>query len=82
MKLKNANINGCNVAVNNLYLMNFFFPKKLKIELKKRNLKFILELRIHNCPQIRTPHNFCLNGMIQSFPYIYNYRKPISNFYF
>jgi len=35
MEFKNANLNGCNVVINNLHLMFLFFPKVLEIEVNK-----------------------------------------------
>jgi len=35
MELKNANLNGFNVVINNLHPMNLFFQKILKIEQDK-----------------------------------------------
>jgi len=74
MELKNADSNGWNDVINNLHPMILFFSKKYWKLSKIKDFKVYFRVD-------KTPHNFWFidqNRMIQSFPHIYNSRKPIS----
>jgi len=49
MKLKNANPNGCNAVINNLYPLIICFSENIKIEFTK----FILEQKFHNARKLK-----------------------------
>jgi len=82
IKLKNANSYDFDVAINNLHpKFLFLFSKILKIELNKGHQSLFSHRDSINTHKLRFLITFFnQNGMIQTFPHTYKFRKPISNF--